>query len=235
LPLNMDDETRSMVIKILSSLRKKVVLNFYEPNGECMYCKETIEILDMLHGFNKNIIYNVYSEEEGREKGFDLFPVLTVGRDNVRFLGVPAGYEFGTLLSDIVEVGNGLNGLDEKYQRYVKEIDKPVRIMVFVTPSCPYCPKAVQVVHRMAMLNENIIGEMVEALEFRELAEKYGVYAVPKQVFMVDGEDRFMFEGIAPVVFYVAGLYDCLKIGIPDELMHVIKNIKIDKSTLSKV
>jgi alkyl hydroperoxide reductase subunit AhpF len=46
--------------------------------------------------------------------------------------------------------------------------------------SCPHCPGAVQKAHKLAMMNKNVVGEMIEAQTFYELSEKYNVSGVPK-------------------------------------------------------
>jgi len=76
----------------------------------------------------------------------------------------------------------------------VRAIDKPVKIKVFVTPSCPYCPRAVIAAHRFAYENDNIVGEMIEAQEFPEISQLYNVYAVPKVVI----NEAVEFEGALP-------------------------------------
>jgi len=55
-------------------------------------------------------------------------------------------------------------------------------MQAFVSPTCPYCPKAVRAAHRFAMANDNITGDMVEVSEFPHLAVKYDVQGVPKTV-----------------------------------------------------
>ena len=53
---------------------------------------------------------------------------------------------------------------------------------MFVTLSCPHCPGAVAKAHQLAMLNEHVQGEMIEANTFQELSTKYNVSGVPKIV-----------------------------------------------------
>jgi alkyl hydroperoxide reductase subunit AhpF len=54
---------------------------------------------------------------------------------NVRFLGEPAGYEFSTLVADIVDVSKGRTGLAPATLDAVRAVDRPVHIQVFVTPT----------------------------------------------------------------------------------------------------
>jgi hypothetical protein len=54
-------------------------------------------------------------------------------------------------------------------------------MQVFVTPTCPYCPNAVLLAHQMAMENPGMIrAEGVEATEFPELSNRFGVSGVPQ-------------------------------------------------------
>ena len=72
--------------------------------------------------------------------------------------------------------------LDPEVVEEVKKIDKPLHLQVFVTPTCPYCPRAVLTAFKFAMLNENITADMIEATEFQELSMHYQVQGVPKTI-----------------------------------------------------
>lgn len=136
--------------------------------------------------------------ELAEQYGVDKVPAIIVtdgnGRRNIRFFGIPAGLEFTTLIEDILMVSQGRTNLSDDVRAKIKAIDKPVHIQVFVTPTCPYCPRAVLTAHQFAMENPNIVADMVEATEFPELAERYGVFAVPKVVI----NDAVSFEGALP-------------------------------------
>ena len=57
------------------------------------------------------------------------------GVPNVRFVGLPAGYEFSTLLADLVDLSKGRTDLSDETRDAVRAIDAPVHIQVFVTPT----------------------------------------------------------------------------------------------------
>ena len=101
----------------------------------------------------------------------------------IQFSGIPSGHEFSTLINDIVIVSKRESGLNEKTREFLKNIDKPLLLQVFVTPTCPYCPRAVLLAHQMAMENPQMIrAEGVEATEFPELANRFNVRGVPQTV-----------------------------------------------------
>jgi len=76
----------------------------------------------------------------------------------------------------------------------LKDISTPLRLQVFVTPTCPYCPRAVFLAHQFAMENEHIVADGVEATEYPHLSVKYSVRGVPKTV----GNDKDVAEGAIP-------------------------------------
>lgn len=101
----------------------------------------------------------------------------------IRFLGVPSGHEFSTFINDLLIVSKRDSGLDPKTRAFLKQLDSPVQLQVFVTPTCPYCPRAVLLAHQMAMENPRMISaEGVEATEFPGLARRFNVHGVPQTV-----------------------------------------------------
>jgi len=59
---------------------------------------------------------------------------------------------------------------------------KPVHVQVFVTPTCPYCPKVARLAHQIAVESANVRADVVEVSEFPDLARRYRVHGVPKAV-----------------------------------------------------
>ena len=74
------------------------------------------------------------TDEPGQDAGGAASEAAEIGA-NVRFLGLPGGYEFSTLLADIVDVSKGRTGLSDAARAAVRAIASPVHIQVFVTPT----------------------------------------------------------------------------------------------------
>ena len=53
----------------------------------------------------------------------------------VRFFGIPSGYEFTSLIEDIITVSEGDSGLSAAAREAIAQIAEPVHIQVFVTPT----------------------------------------------------------------------------------------------------
>lgn len=109
--------------------------------------------------------------------------VMRNGQDTrMRFLGAPSGYEFMSLIEAIIAAGTDDGQLTEDSRSLLGSVDQPLDIKVFVTPTCPHCPRAVTMAHKMALANPLITATCVEATEFLELSREYRVTGVPKTV-----------------------------------------------------
>jgi glutaredoxin-like protein len=196
--------------KFASELDKDVVLLFFKKNLGCEYCedeerllRELSETSEKIHVEVKNIVI-----DKGEAEKYEIFdaPALAILQKEdgnlkdfgVRYFGIPAGYEFSALIESIVLVSTGDPHLPENIKDKLAQVDKDVTILVFVTPTCPYCPRAVITSHKFAVANPKIKGYMVEALEYPDWADKYFVRAVPKIVI----NDVVEFEGAYPEPFF---------------------------------
>ena len=129
----------------------------------------------------------------------------------LKFYGVPSGHEFGALLEDLADAAGGDGpGLGPETVQFLQRLEEPVHLQVFVTPSCPYCPRAVRMAHQFSRANPKMIdAEMIESMEFPELSEKYSVMAVPKVVINED----VGFEGALPEKVFLYKVKEALREG----------------------
>ncbi|AEH25296.1 protein disulfide oxidoreductase [Pyrococcus yayanosii] len=211
--------------EFFSKMTNPVKLIVFVGKEHCQYCDQLKQLVQELSELTDKLTYEVYDfdTEEGRKIAeqykVDRAPAVTItqdGRDmGVRYFGLPAGHEFAAFLEDIVDVSNAQTDLMPDTKETIRGIDRDVRILVFVTPTCPYCPMAVRMAHKFAIENTNagkgkIKGDMVEAMEYPEWADQYNVMAVPKIVIQVDGEDKVQFEGAYPEKMFVEKLLAAL-------------------------
>lgn len=184
--------------KLFSGMENEVNLIFFTQEFECEYCQMTHELLEELKELSDKISLEVYDlvkdEDKAKQYGIEEIPAVVVKNQKdygIRFVGIPAGYEFSSVIEDIIDVSKGTTSLSVETKQALAKIDKPVHIQVFITPTCPYCPQAVRMAHMMALENDMIRGDMVEAIEFPHLANHYNVGAVPKVII----NDMVEFEG----------------------------------------
>ena len=77
------------------------------------------------------------AEEQSSEPGTlpDDAPGAGEAAANVRFVGLPGGYEFSTLVAGLVDVSKGRSDLSVVTREAVRAIDSEVHLQVFVTPT----------------------------------------------------------------------------------------------------
>lgn len=131
-------------------------------------------------------------------------PSLTVAPPGeparITFLGLPAGYELATLLDALERVSGRGDGLPhEAVERLAAMESDEIEVMVFVTPTCPYCPGAAAMANRMAIASSKVRSMVVEANEYPELADRHQVQGVPRTVVNRSGA----FVGALPEAMFV--------------------------------
>ncbi len=189
----------------------------FTQSNECQYCAETRQLVEEVAALHPKLSVQVYDLVEDKEVaaqfGIDKIPAVALVRVDgeetdygIRFYGIPSGYEFSTLIEDIVMVSRGESGLSEQTKAQLAQLEDDVHLQVFVTPTCPYCPQAVRLAHQMAMVSDKVTADMVEAIEFPHLSHKYDVMGVPRTVI---NETEFL-EGAAPEGMLMARIMEAV-------------------------
>jgi glutaredoxin-like protein len=203
----LNEKDRNFLIqRFRNELVEPVKIILFTQNINCEYCPETEQLLRELAETSEKIQLEVKNfavdKLEVQKYKIDKVPAILVGNERIRYFGIPAGYEFAALIEDIVEVSRKSSFLSTSSQEKIRSLKVPINIKVFVTPTCPYCPRMVKYAHSAALLNENIYAEMIEATEFPELASQYSVYGVPKTII----NEKIEIEGAVPEDFFVSEL-----------------------------
>jgi glutaredoxin-like protein len=171
------------------------------PSQECDFCKDTRQLLEEVTSISEKLHLVVKDfvgdEHEAQQQGITHIPAFLLqghAKGTVRFFGIPAGYEFSTLVEDLIDVSKGTTTLSEKTRTALSKVDQDVHLQVFVTPTCPYCPRAARIAHQMAIENEHISADVIEASEFIDLAQRYQIQGVPKTII----NEQHSFVGALP-------------------------------------
>jgi glutaredoxin-like protein len=217
----MDDKVRKQVRVALADMQHPVrMVMFTQGEGgalECDYCQETREIAQEVAQLSDKVTLDVRDFQGdaalAASYGVDKIPALVLLGDGdppkdhgIRLYGVPAGYEFSTLVEDLRMLGAGGPALGQDTLKALRALTRPVHIQVFVTPTCPYCPRAVVLAHKLAMASDLVTADMVEATEFPHLANKYGVQGVPRTVI----NETVHVEGAVPEAALMSKLMSAL-------------------------
>lgn len=213
----LKEEDRQHLTEQFKSLRDAVKIIVFTQKLECQYCAETRSIAEEVAELSDKITVEVYDFEDdaevAAEYNIDKIPATVVmkGGDapkdyGIRYFGIPSGYEFSSLIENIIMVSEGDSGLAEETKEWVAALEQPLHLQVFVTPTCPYCPRAVLLAHQLAMESDMIRGDMVEAIEFPHLSNKYQVQGVPRTVI----NETVHMEGAAPEQMLLGKLEEAL-------------------------
>ena len=191
----LNDQITKQITEAFAEVKEPVQVLFFGSKDNCEYCNETQQLLEEVTALNDKVELSVYDMQEHQDVAskFNVTNapgIVIAAKDGaevtnlgIQFSGIPSGHEFSTLINDIVIVSKRVSGLNEKTREFLKNLDKPLHLQVFVTPTCPYCPRAVLLAHQMAMENPQMIrAEGVEATEFPELANRFNVRGVPQTV-----------------------------------------------------
>jgi glutaredoxin-like protein len=138
----LKDADREQVQRQLEGLVNPVQLIMFTQTIECEFCAETRDLVEEVASLSNKVeavIYNfVTDKEKADDYGVDKIPAIAVTGEKdygVRFYGIPAGYEFVSVIEAIKTVSLGESELSDATKEALAEIDEPVHLQVFVTPT----------------------------------------------------------------------------------------------------
>lgn len=136
------EQDKTVIQTRFEELDHPVKLINFTQELECMYCSETRTLMEEVAGLSDKVsleVYNFVSDKETVQKySIDKIPATVIEGEKdfgVRFFGIPSGYEFGTLIEDIIMVSKGDSGLEPATREALSRLAEPVQLQVFVTPT----------------------------------------------------------------------------------------------------
>jgi len=111
---------------------------------ECEMCGETRALVEEIAALApagkltvevKDFVTDTAAVETYKVDKIPAIAIVGAKDYGIRFYGIPAGYEFSSLMDDIVTVSKGESGLASATKAAVAKINQPVHIQVYVTPT----------------------------------------------------------------------------------------------------
>lgn len=202
----LNDIQKEQIRKQFEKLTGDVELIVFTQENECLLCKDTRELILDLGTLSPKIKTKVYdfvkNGDEDIKYNIKRIPaIVIVGNKDygIRYYGMPTGYEFPVIVDDIIDVSRGATSLPDSVKKRLSEIKKPVHLQIFVSPTCPFCPRAARMAHQLAIESEFIRSDVIEMIEFPYLVQKYRVMSVPH---IVINEDT-AFVGAQQIEFFI--------------------------------
>lgn len=149
------ESDREQLKNTFEQLQNPVKLVFFTQNLDCDYCPMTQQVLEELVGLSDKIQLQTFNYAIDKEQVFSYhiarIPAValvrvetrvkdgkeeTIERDyGIRYYGVPAGYEFASLIGDVMDVSRGESGLSAESKAALALLKDPLHLQVFVTPT----------------------------------------------------------------------------------------------------
>ena len=140
----LNDRDRTVVTDELKKLAGPVKLVVFgqQLGPESEYSLENEQLVREVAACSDQVAVEVYNLHIDREKasqyGIDRVPAIVVdgARDyGIRFLGVPAGYEFTNLIDGMQTAASGEPRLSPETLERLRGLTEPIEIQVFATPT----------------------------------------------------------------------------------------------------
>lgn len=143
----LNDDIIGQVQSVFDQLQQPVEVLFFGQKSGCDYCDDTLQLVQEVVGISDKLGISIYDLDEdsalAEQYKVDKAPGLVIaGRDGdqvldygIRYAGIPSGHEFSSLIHDLVLVSGRDSGLDQQTRDFLKGLDKPVHLQVFVTPT----------------------------------------------------------------------------------------------------
>jgi len=199
-----EEKIQQQLKEILKSMKEEVTIVNFTQEIECPMCRETRLFVEEIGSLSEKLkvkVYNFVTDKEiAMRYKIDKIPAIALlDKDEkdygIRFYGLPGGYEINSFLGAILELSGKREPIPDELMKRIKSIDRDIHIQVFVSLGCPHCPAAVSTAHRLAMENEHITADMIDANNFVPLSQKYNVTGVPNIVL----NDKFELIGAHPL------------------------------------
>lgn len=171
------------------------------PGRECPFCPQTEQLMEELSALSPKLhleTIDFYQHPQvARDWRVTRIPAILLGDNGssrVKFYGIPMGHELATIVDDIKTISRGVSPLSMETRKKLRQVNRPVHIQVFVTPSCGLCPGQARLAHAFALDCPHITADVIEIQEFPRLAQTYDVRSVPLTVI----NESIRFTGAVP-------------------------------------
>jgi thioredoxin reductase (NADPH) len=180
-----EERARERLKQLFGELRHPVEISlFTQPGLNDEFNDQARQMLDMVSQVAERISYREFelADKKARDWNIERSPTMVFDPDNyrIRWLGAPAGEEGRTLVQALIMMGRGDTELGEQARRVLNRIDSRRRVIVFVSPTCPYCPQQAVNGFKAAIERPDVISlEIVDVQANPDLAERYEAYGTP--------------------------------------------------------
>lgn len=147
MPALLEENILTQLRQVFQQLKHPVALLFFGSQQRCDYCAETRQLLEEITPLSDLLhltTHDMHLEPDlAAQYGIDKAPAIMIAAYNegqvtdlgIRYFGIPSGHEFTTLIQDLILVSGRDSGLSQAAREFIKSLQKPLHLQVFVTPT----------------------------------------------------------------------------------------------------
>lgn len=143
----LNEQTVSQIKEAFEQMKEPVQILFFGSTENCDYCADARQLLEEVVAIDEKLGMSVYDlQADAAVAGkfnIDKAPgVVIAAKDGdqitdfgIQYSGIPSGHEFSVLINDILLVSGRDSGLSAETREFLKNLEKPLHMQVFVTPT----------------------------------------------------------------------------------------------------
>jgi glutaredoxin-like protein len=143
----LNEQIIDQVKQVFAQMKEPVQLLFFGSRESCDYCAEAQQLLEELAAVDEKLGLSIYDLQDhadvAAQFNVDKAPGIVIAAKDgeqivdfgIQYSGIPSGHEFGVLINDILLVSSRDSGLSEPVREFLKHLEKPLHLQVFVTPT----------------------------------------------------------------------------------------------------
>jgi glutaredoxin-like protein len=156
MPKLLTDPVLQQVKEVFNAqLKQPVEVLFFGSKNEqeCTYCADTRQLVEEVVAISDKLHLSVFDLEEHAQTAqkYHVYkaPTLVIAARagvgaqesdgltdyGIRYVGIPSGHEFSSLIHSLILVSGRDSGLNPQTRQFLSELKKPIHLRVFVTPT----------------------------------------------------------------------------------------------------
>lgn len=143
----LNEQIVGQIQDVFANLVEPVQVVFFGQEKNCDYCEDTRQLVEEVTAISDKLHLDIFDIDRDADMAaqyhVDKAPgIVIAGLDGdqvqdygIRYAGIPSGHEFSSLIHNLVTVSRRDSGLSQETREYLKTLEKPVLLQVFVTPT----------------------------------------------------------------------------------------------------
>ena len=159
------------------------------PGRECPTCEQTQQLIEEVAGASPRIYLEAHDffgdSATAQAMAVARIPAILVGdeeRPRMAFYGAPLGHQMAAIVETIRSISRGVSPLQNSTRRMLRQVGRPVKLQVIVSPEEQTGAQAVYAAFAMTRENPLLFADAIQIRDFPSLARSLGVSTVPMAI-----------------------------------------------------